>query len=140
MNNLLVVLGLGLAGVDLVGILLMVTALAAGFSKRKLLTHAGLVLLGTVILGVILSELLGKSLTQLGTIFDNLSNSSWIVISLMLIVDLSFWGFYRLKHANVSDENNKATQKGIYGMAAFMVFYGYHGSIIFGCSGFIRSP
>ena len=59
MNNLAFIVGLGLAGIDPIGMMLLVTMQTAGLSKTKAYLYGGLVLFCTAILGFVLSSLLG---------------------------------------------------------------------------------
>lgn len=121
--NLITVIGLGFAGIDPVGMMLLITALTAGLPKSKVYQFGFLVLFGTTLLGVTLSSLLGTVLSSLTKAVDSLSDTSWVVIGLFLVILLTAWGFKRLYHKDLKEEKeDKASGKGIYAAAAFLVF------------------
>lgn len=123
MNNLAFVISLGLAGIDPVGMMLLVTMQTAGLSKKKAYLYGGLVLFGTAVLGFILSSLLGKGLSDLASSIDNFSNTVWVWINLALILILTVWGIKRLLAKEQTEkETGQKSSKDVYAAAAFMIF------------------
>ena len=123
MNNLAFIVGLGLAGIDPIGMMLLVTMQTAGLSKTKAYLYGGLVLFGTAILGFVLSSLLGRGLSDLASSINNFSNTVWVWIYLALILILTSWGIKRLSAKEQKEkEKDQESSKGVYGAAAFMIF------------------
>ncbi|MFC3932977.1 hypothetical protein ACVR0S_08695 [Streptococcus dentapri] len=123
MNNLAFVISLGLAGIDPVGMMLLVTMQAAGLSKKKAYLYGGLVLFGTAVLGFILSSLLGRGLSDLASSIDNFSNTVWVWINLALILILTVWGMKRLStEEQKENESGQKNSRGVYAAAVFMMF------------------
>ena len=123
MNNLLFIVSLGFAGIDPVGMMLLITMQTAGLSKKKAFLYGGLVLFGTAILGFILSSLLGRGVSDLASSIDNFSNTVWVWINLALILILTVWGIKRLLAKEQKEkEKGQKSSKGVYTAAAFMTF------------------
>lgn len=123
MNNLAFIVGLGLAGIDPIGMMLLVTMQTAGLSKTKAYLYGGLVLFGTAILGFVLSSLLGRGLSDLASSINNFSNTVWVWINLAFILILTVWGIKRLLVKEQTEkESGQESSKGVYGAAAFMIF------------------
>lgn len=123
MNNLAFIVSLGLAGIDPVGMMLLITMQIAGLSKKKAFLYGGLVLFGTAILGCILSSLLGRGLSDLASSIDNFSNTVWVWIDLAFILILTVWGIKRLLVKEQTEkESGQESSKDVYGAAAFMIF------------------
>ena len=121
MNNLLFIVSLGFAGIDPVGMMLLITMQTAGLSKKKAFLYGGLVLFGTAILGFILSSLLGRGLSDLASSIDNFSNTVWVWINLALILILTAWGIKRLSAKEQKEkEKGQKNSKGVYTAAAFV--------------------
>lgn len=121
MNNLLAVFGLGLAGIDPVGMMILITAMAAGLPKKQVYLYAALVFFGTALLGFALSAALGSSLSQLADSVNTISDTAWVYINLFLSLLLAGWGIRRVLAKEEKEEDGKSG-KGIYAAAAFMVF------------------
>ncbi|KXU04908.1 hypothetical protein SORDD24_01019 [Streptococcus oralis] len=125
MNNLLLVFGLGLAGIDPVGMMFLVAGIAAGATKKQIYTYAFLVLAGTTILGLTLSTILGAGFSQLGTYVEgainNFSNTVWVWINLLLIFTLLFFALKRL-YIKEEKEKDLLGGKGLLAASGFMIF------------------
>lgn len=93
---LLTALGLGLAGVDPTGLLLALSALAAGARERAVLVFTATVVAGTTLLGAVLTLTVGQQLRD----FDwaSLFPPDWLgaVIEALLAVALLVWAGVRL--------------------------------------------
>lgn len=128
MANLLVVLSLGIAGIDPVGMMLLIAAMTKGFTKRQSITYALLVFLGTAATGTLLSAVFGARLTSLiSRLLSNfiaLPDAVWVLIYVLVILLLVTWAVKRVLHKEKADTEKakKGVGKGVYGMAAFMVF------------------
>ncbi|HFI0424887.1 TPA: hypothetical protein ACGOWZ_001477 [Streptococcus suis] len=129
MANLVTVLGLGLAGIDPVGMLMLIAHLAAGGSKRQAILFAGLILSGTTLLGLILSTLLGSSLNKLsdligevGVAINQLPDASWIWIDIVLIALLIYWGIRRDNQKEYKEKQSEKKATSIWAGVVFMVF------------------
>ncbi|HFI0120230.1 TPA: hypothetical protein ACGOWV_001073 [Streptococcus suis] len=128
MANLLTVLGLGLAGIDPVGMLMLIAHLAAGGSKRQAILFAGLILSGTTLLGLILSTLLGSSLNKLsdligevGAAINQLPDASWIWIDIVLIALLIYWGIRRDNQKEYKEKQSEKKATSIWAGVIFMI-------------------
>lgn len=127
MNNLLVVFGLGLAGIDPVGMMNLITAMTEKASKKQIYLYGVLVLLGTTALGLTLSSLLGASFAQIGShvegAINSFSDTTWTWISFAIIAVLLFFAIKRLVKKDKEEKEEKASGgKGLLAGAAFMVF------------------
>lgn len=96
MDLILVALGLGIAGIDIFGIVVIVAALSAGASKRAILTFATTVFIGTVILGTALSLLLGSSVGRITEYIQELPDVIWVCANLLAALLLLVWATKRL--------------------------------------------
>lgn len=127
MNNLLLVLGLGLAGIDPVGMMLLIAAMTAGASKKQIYLYGLLVLAGTTILGLTLSAILGAGFAQITSHIEGAINSfsdrTWTWISFVIIAVLLYFASKRLLAKDKKEEGAGAKGgKGLIAGAGFMVF------------------
>lgn len=126
MNNLLVVLGLGLAGIDPVGMMILITAMTAKASKKQIYTYGILVLLGTTALGLTLSSLLGAGFAQIGShvegAINSFSDTTWTWISFAIIAVLLLFAVKRLVKKDVEEKEDSKGGQGLLAGAVFMVF------------------
>lgn len=129
MSNLPIVIGLGLAGIDPVGMLVLMGSLSTGLSKQKALLFGLLVLFGTSLTGTIFSELLGSTLRQLGnvlsksvTILNNVPDIGWVIFNLVVIIALIYWGLQRDNKKHILEEKGQKSSKGLWFGAVFMIF------------------
>ncbi|MGT2948901.1 hypothetical protein [Streptococcus devriesei] len=127
MTNLLIIVGLGFAGIDPVGMLLLLGGLAKGFDKKKTLIYALGVFLGTSLLGTVLSAVFGNKLSYfieklLSSLFK-LPDSLWVVIYIFIIFFLVILGLKRLRAIEkiAQDKAAKGGKKGLWGMIGFMI-------------------
>ncbi|BAQ23605.1 uncharacterized protein SRT_03440 [Streptococcus troglodytae] len=123
MNNLLFVLGLGLAGIDPVGMILLIAMQAAGLSKKRVYLFGSLVLFGTVLLGFVLSIILGNGISNIAQALGQLPNIAWVWIYVVLIAALIAWGVKRLLTVEeLNSQSSQKSNKGIYAAAIFMIY------------------
>lgn len=126
MNNLVVVLGLGLAGIDPVGMMILMAAMTGGASKRQMYTYAALVLFGTTVFGLTLSSILGAGFSRLSSelsgAVDSLSDTTWTWISVVIIAVLLYFAISRLFAKDEEAVEEKKSNKGLLAGAGFMVF------------------
>lgn len=92
---LLAVAGLGVAGLDPAGALIVVAALAAGARRRAVVAFAVTTLVVTVAMGVSLSALLGPRLAAIDWSVLDLPDPMWIVLDLGLAAILLVWSIRR---------------------------------------------
>lgn len=90
-------LGLGVAGFDPIGALLIAGALAAGASRRSVLAFAGSCLLVTVVLGAGLSVALGPLMGGLAAVWQ-LEDGWWLAIDVTVAAALLAWGIRRIRN------------------------------------------
>ena len=96
---------LGFAGLDILGIPIILAALAAKTGKRAILHFALTVLLATILGGLILAQILGSSVNLIAEIYQRLPDSVWIALDVLLIATLSWWLYCRLKNNNRSPKS-----------------------------------
>lgn len=92
---LLAVGGLGLAGLDVTGALVVIAALAAGARRRAIAVFAAATLLVTAGFGVALSELVGPRLAGIDWSVLDLPDPMRIVLDLVLAGALLVWALRR---------------------------------------------
>lgn len=123
MKNLAFVIGLALAGIDPVGMILLMTMQAMGLSPKKVYLFGGLILFGTALLGFILSLILGNEISNLAQALGQLPDRVWVWIYLVLIAVLMTWGVKRLLAVeDLDSQNSQKNSKGIYAAAVFMIY------------------
>ncbi|WP_057491750.1 hypothetical protein [Streptococcus orisasini] len=127
MANILIIVGLGFAGIDPVGMLLLLGGLAKGFDKKKALIFTLGVFLGTSLLGTVLSAIFGNRLSYvienlLSSLFK-LPDSLWVVIYIFTIFFLVILGLKRLRaiEKTAQDKAAKGGEKGLWGMIDIMI-------------------
>lgn len=89
--------GLGLAGFDPIGALLVAGALAVGASRRAVLAFAVSCLLLTLALGVGLSYALGPLLANAASTL-HIADQWWLLIELVVAAVLCAWGIRRIRN------------------------------------------
>lgn len=85
MEFILLSIGLGLAGIDPLGALIVASAVAAGMKKRQVATFALVVFGGTVAMGVALSLGFGASTAALVEKLNYLPDGVWVAVNLAVI-------------------------------------------------------
>lgn len=78
MSHLWIIAGLGLAGIDPVGMLLLLRFLTQGLSRRRAVLFGAAALLGTTLLGGVLSFLLGSTVQRLSDEISALPEGLWV--------------------------------------------------------------
>lgn len=124
MEFILLSIGLGLAGIDPLGALLVASAVAAGMKKRDVVTFGLVVLLGTIIMGVALSLGLGASTAALVERLNYLPDGVWVVVSMATIALLWGWAIKRVfakKPKAKSDKQSKWLKRGAWALAGFFL-------------------
>lgn len=109
-------LGLGVAGFDPIGALLIAGALAAGASRRSVLAFAGSCLLVTVVLGAGLSVVLVPLLGGLAAVW-HLEDGWWLAIDVVIAAVLLVWGVRRLR-SRPRPEADRGTARSVRGVGA----------------------
>lgn len=87
---------LGVAGLDIFGMALVIAARAAGVSRRKLVWFGVIVLVGTVLLGVGSSLLLGDGVRRVSEWLHSLPDMVWIAVNVLVSGLLLWWAGRRL--------------------------------------------
>lgn len=122
MKDLAFVIGLALAGIDPVGMILLMTMQAVGLPLKKVYLFGGLILFGTALLGFSLSLILGNGISNLAQALGQLPDRVWVWIYLVLIAVLIAWGIKRLLAIeDLGNQNSQKNSKGIYAAALFMI-------------------
>lgn len=121
MDHFWLILGLGLAGIDPVGMLLLFSFLSQGLSRQKAILFGVGTLAGTTLLGAGLSLLLGNTLQHLANLLQTLPNVAWIWFNAVLVLALVVWGFYRLHHPEHHEKKAEKTPKGMIPALGFMI-------------------
>jgi hypothetical protein len=113
---LVTALGLGLAGIDPAGALIAVAALAAGARERAVLLYGAVVLLGTALLGTVLSLTVGSALGDVDWSGLVPSGRLGAVLELVVGVALVTWGLVRLLRRGVRPPRSRRTAAGTAGL------------------------
>lgn len=111
-------LGLGLAGIDPAGALIAIAALAAGAKDRAVIAFGLVVLLGTALLGSVLSLVLGTELAQIDWLGLVPAGRAGAVLELVLGVGLLTWAIVRLTRRAVSAPKPRRARAGTTGLIA----------------------
>ncbi|MBY5025633.1 hypothetical protein [Streptococcus suis] len=106
MNNLLMVLGLGLAGIDPTGMVMLIPYLNDKQSKKKATLFGLSILFGVATLGGVLSGVLGQLVSTAEGFFNSLEDDIWVVLTALVILFLLYIGINRLK-----DKGKKQSEK-----------------------------
>lgn len=92
---------LGVAGFDVLGVIVLVAALSARVPKKSILIFVITAFIATVLLGVGLSLFLSPLVDYIANMVNQFSDSIWVIINLFLIVLLFVWVLFRtVKLAN----------------------------------------
>lgn len=91
MELILAALGLGLAGIDILGVVVITTALSVGASKRSVVLFALTTLIATVIIGVVFSLLLDTSVARISQFVDTLPDYVWVIVNALFAGVLLTW-------------------------------------------------
>jgi|GEM_PF-6688661 len=91
----LLALGLGIAGVDVVGALVVLAALSRGIRRGAIAAFAVTALAGTTILGVAVALFVGDGIGGLVTRVVDLPDAVWVVLESVLVVLLLRWAYRR---------------------------------------------
>lgn len=125
MELVLFSLGLGLAGFDIFGALIILTALGPKAAKREIIIFSLITLLGTIVLGTVATLLLGEGIHIITDFFDDLPDALWVVLDFSVVILLFAWAGRRIvrtiKKENVTKEPNSAFSK--HGSVAVGVLY-----------------
>lgn len=101
METLLIVLGLGLAGIDPLGLAVLLAALAGGARKAHVIVFAAMTFLGTVVMGVVFS-LFGEQLSSLATsALPHINDPVWAIIELIVAGFIIYWLLSQLQLSTV---------------------------------------
>ena len=124
MDLILLSLGLGLAGIDPLGALLVAAALSVGVKKRAVIGFGVMVLVGTVVLGVMLSILFGAGVMAIVDALKQLPDMVWVAVDIAVIVLLWSWAAKRVcseKKFEKSDRTKKWLRHSIFMVGALFV-------------------
>lgn len=108
-------LALGLAGIDPAGLLIALSALAAGARDRLVLWFALIVVVGTALLGTVLTLTVGQQLQELDWSSLLPSDGLGAALELALAVGLLVWAAIRLRRPEARPP--RPARKGRYGAA-----------------------
>lgn len=108
-------LALGLAGIDPAGLVIAMSALAAGARDRLVVWFALIVVLGTALLGTLLTLTVGQRLQELDWSSLLPSDSLGAALELALAVGLLVWAAIRLRRPEARPP--RPARKGRYGAA-----------------------
>lgn len=98
---LLATLGLGIAGLDPFGALIVAAALAAGSTRRAVSTFLVASAVTTIAIGGLLGRAIEPPLTFLGNLLD-FPNAVWAAINIVLVVALFAWAIARIGQRHAS--------------------------------------
>lgn len=128
MELLLISIGLGILGIDVVGALIIIAALAQGVSRRVIVLFALIVLVGTAVYGVLLSLLFGEGINAVTELLLKTPVLFVKIVEFVVVIGLAFWIYKRLsKPKKLRRENKlaklqKSLSKGLLFVAVLFVF------------------
>ena len=99
--------GLGAAGFDVFGVVIVLLLLASRVSKRRIVLFASIAFVGTVALGTVAAVLLGESVASLSQIVHRIPAVVWLGLEGVAAVALFGWATYRLCVAPAPDKPPK---------------------------------
>ncbi|SDQ19480.1 hypothetical protein [Quadrisphaera sp. DSM 44207] len=105
-------LGLGVAGVDPAGALIAVAALAAGARDRVVLGYGAVVLVGTAVLGAVLSLTVGSTVAEVDWSVLVPSGRGGAVLELVVGALVLAWGMVRLVRRGARTPRPRRTATG----------------------------
>lgn len=105
MNLIFTSFFLGLAGFDIAGAIIIITALSMKYSKRQIYIFAFTSLISTIIVGLLSSKVLGTGISYFANLFKYIPDNIYAVIGIIIGVVLFYWFIER------AFINNKYQQK-----------------------------
>lgn len=119
-------IGLGIAGMDPIGALIAIAALGSGARSRNVLAYGFLMIAVTVVLGVVLSLVVG---TRLASLFDrdllNQGDRFWAMGEGVAGFVLVAWGIRRIvRPPNLHDSGSKSHGTGLQALCGVGFLYG----------------
>lgn len=112
----LAALGLGLAGIDPAGALIAIAALAAGARDRAVMAFGLVSILGTALVGSVLSLVLGAELAGVDWLALLPVGQTGAIVELILGVGLLGWALVRLTRRSVSAPKPRRARAGTAGL------------------------
>lgn len=91
MQPLLLVLGLGIAGLDPWGLAVLLAAVAAGANKAEIVAFSLSTLIGAVVLGCVTAVFGKLILDQISTYLPALDDPVWAIVELVVAAVLAYW-------------------------------------------------
>lgn len=91
LEALLAAVGLGIAGIDPLGALLLMTAIAAKLSRSKLVIFSATVLLSAVIAGTILSLTGAGLISSIKDVIPVSTSRVWVIVNLIVAAAILLW-------------------------------------------------
>ena len=111
MQALLSIIGLGLLGIDPIAALIATSAIATHTKKYKILLFTLSFLIGTVVLGVILSLLGQGVLDYLQSFIPNDDSPLWLILNAIIIIAIIVWLVVRFSRRNKPKKEKKSKRK-----------------------------
>ena len=106
METIALSLALGLAGIDILGAIIVIAAASAGVRKPSIVLFTLIVFLGTILLGTLLSVFVGSSVESIARYINQLPDLVWVCIESVLLAGLVMWAVKRLSFTP-KPHNNK---------------------------------
>ena len=100
-------IGLGIAGIDPLGALLLMTAITARMSSLKIKLFTITVLVSTILTGVVLSILGTGIIERLKGSVPNDTSSAWVYINITIAVIIATWLLYKFRTSKSPDTGKK---------------------------------
>lgn len=126
LEAVLAALGLGIAGIDPLGAVLLMTAIAANFTRSRIILFSFTVFVSAVIAGTILSVVGAGFIASLKDVFPSATSSAWLIVNLIIASIILVW-IIRRKLADNKPKKEKAPKKlsnSYYAVAATGILFG----------------
>lgn len=99
---------LGLAGFDILGAIIIITALSMNSSKKNIYVFSTISLLTTIIVGLLASQVLGTSIEYITKIFHYIPDTIYAIIWIIIGITLLYWFIKRVfKNNKYQDKTEK---------------------------------
>lgn len=126
LEAILAAFGLGIAGTDPLGAVLLMAAIAANFTRSRIILFTVAVFLSAVIAGTILTVVGARFISSIKDILPVATSSVWVVVNLVIAAVILAW-IIRRKLAESKPKKaklNKKLNNSYYAVAATAILFG----------------